>query len=86
MTKEVDLVNQKAGGLPEAVFEALHGLMHLYRAQRQRAMDSAGQPLTHMEHKVLAFFTRTFPQPGWRTFIRPSRRAVRSLPAAAATG
>lgn len=58
MTKEVEHVNQSAGHLPEAVFEALHGLMHLYRAQRQRAMDSAGQPLTHMEHKVLGFFTR----------------------------
>ncbi len=46
-----------AEGLPEQVAEAVHGLMHLYRAQRQRAMDAAGQPLTHMEHKVLGFFT-----------------------------
>lgn len=58
MPKSVDDVNQMAEGLPEQVFEAVHGLMHLYRAQRQRAMDAAGQPLTHMEHKVLGFFAR----------------------------
>jgi DNA-binding MarR family transcriptional regulator len=58
MPKSVDHVNQVGDGLAEQVFEAVHGLMHLYRAQRQRALDSAGQPLTHMEHKALGFFAR----------------------------
>lgn len=42
----------------DAVFDAIHELMHLYRAPRQRAAQAATVALTHMEHKVLGFFCR----------------------------
>jgi len=45
----------------EAVFESIHSLMHLYRAQQYRALRDGPYDLTHMENKVLGFFAR---QPG----------------------
>jgi DNA-binding MarR family transcriptional regulator len=56
MRKSVDPVNQTAETTPEQVFEAVHAVMHLYRAQSPQGRGGGGQPLTHMEHKVLAFF------------------------------
>ena len=58
MRDKVDPVNHSGETLPEEVFEALHDLMHRYRAQRQRAVAAAGQDLSHMEAKVLGFFAR----------------------------
>jgi DNA-binding MarR family transcriptional regulator len=58
MREPVDHVNQSGEPPPEEVFEALHDLMHRYRAQRQRAVAAAGQDLSHMEAKVLGFFAR----------------------------
>ncbi|MCQ4249091.1 MarR family winged helix-turn-helix transcriptional regulator [Stutzerimonas stutzeri] len=48
-------------GEAEAVFESIHSLMHLYRAQQYRALRDGPYALTHMENKVLGFFAR---QPG----------------------
>lgn len=48
-------------GEAEAVFESIHSLMHLYRAQQYRALRDGPYDLTHMENKVLGFFAR---QPG----------------------
>ena len=45
----------------DQVFEAIHAVMHLYRAPRHRAALAGASGLTHMEHKVLGFFCR---QPG----------------------
>jgi DNA-binding MarR family transcriptional regulator len=57
MGETMDNVNQSAGAAsPEAVFEALHELMHLHRAQRQRAIEAAGLGVSPMEARVLAFF------------------------------
>jgi len=73
MSKSVDDVNQLAGRHPcavspadaggegDAVLEAIHAVMHLYRAPRHRAALAGAAGLTHMEHKVLGFFSR---QPG----------------------
>ena len=41
------------------VFEAVHTLMHLYRARQLHALNEAGpQDLTHQEVKALGFFSR----------------------------
>ena len=40
------------------MFEALHDVLHLYKARRQQAIAASGQPLSHMEAKVIAFFGR----------------------------
>lgn len=57
MPKSVDHVNQSDGGppSPDEVFEAIHGLMHLYRARQYRVVPEG---LTHLEGKVLGFFAR----------------------------
>lgn len=41
--------------LAEDVFESIHSVMHLYRAQQYRALREGGHDLTHMENKVLGF-------------------------------
>lgn len=57
MRETVDYVNQSSGDAsPEAVFEALHELMHLHRVQRQRAIEAAGLGVSPMEARVLGFF------------------------------
>lgn len=61
MRKPVDKVNQKPSGAVGDVFDAIHSIMHLYRAQQFRAFAGGEHELTHMESKVLRFFAR---QPG----------------------
>ncbi len=61
MRKPVDKVNQKPSGTVGDVFDAIHSIMHLYRAQQFRAFAGGEHELTHMESKVLRFFAR---QPG----------------------
>ncbi|BAU74436.1 MarR family winged helix-turn-helix transcriptional regulator [Metapseudomonas furukawaii] len=43
--------------LADEVFESLHGLMHQYRHLQYRALRGGAEELTHMEHKVLGFFS-----------------------------
>lgn len=38
-------------------FEAIHSLMHLYRAKMHKTLKKNENVLTHMEHKVLGFFS-----------------------------
>ncbi|HSV45568.1 MAG TPA: MarR family transcriptional regulator [Ramlibacter sp.] len=38
--------------------ESMHGVMHLYRAHRMRALRSASHELAPMEGKALGFFAR----------------------------
>jgi len=61
MRKPVDKVKQKPSGAVGDVFDAIHSIMHLYRAQQFRAFADGEHELTHMESKVLRFFAR---QPG----------------------
>ncbi len=42
----------------DEVFEAIHAVMHLYRSPRHRAAAAAQAELTHMELKVLGYFSR----------------------------
>lgn len=38
-------------------FEAIHSLMHLYRAEMHKSLKKDENTLTHMEHKTLGFFS-----------------------------
>jgi DNA-binding MarR family transcriptional regulator len=58
MKKYVDKVNQNSPASGQAVFEAIHSIMHLYRARQMRAAGAGVPELTHMEGKVLGFFAR----------------------------
>ena len=58
MKKQVDKVNQNPVESGADVFEAIHAIMHLYRAQQLRASQAGEAPLTHMENKVLGYFGR----------------------------
>lgn len=43
---------------PEALFELLHTVMHLYRSRQYRVQRASAHELTHMDGKVLGFFAR----------------------------
>lgn len=58
ISKSVDTVNKQAEDPDADVLEAIHGVMHVVRAQQQRALRDAQSGLTHMESKVLGFFAR----------------------------
>jgi DNA-binding MarR family transcriptional regulator len=58
MKKHVDKVNQNSVSSAQDLFEAIHAVMHLYRARQMRAPAGAEPELTHMEGKVLGFFAR----------------------------
>lgn len=59
--------------LAEDVFEAIHSLMHQYRAQQYRTLRDGPYDLTHMEYKVLSFFVRQ-PQATSSDLVQHSRR------------
>jgi DNA-binding MarR family transcriptional regulator len=60
MTRSIDNVNKQAMASPSAedVFDAIHAVMHLYRAQQYRQQRDSGHELTHMDSKVLRYFDR----------------------------
>ncbi|WP_332875859.1 MarR family winged helix-turn-helix transcriptional regulator [Massilia sp. S19_KUP03_FR1] len=58
MKKQVDKVNQNPGESGADVFEAIHAIMHLFRARQMRVGQAGALPLTHMENKVLGYFGR----------------------------
>jgi DNA-binding MarR family transcriptional regulator len=58
MKNKVDIVNHAAGATAEDVVEAIHAVMHLFRAQQARALRDGPHELTLMEGKVLGFFAR----------------------------
>ena len=53
MIKQVNKVNQS-----EQVFDAIHSIMHLYRARQLRGLRDTPHELTHMEYKAMGFFAR----------------------------
>ncbi|NYE59477.1 DNA-binding MarR family transcriptional regulator [Duganella sp. 1224] len=53
MTKPVNKVNQS-----EQVFDAIHSIMHVFRARQLRGLRDHPHELTHMEYKALGFFAR----------------------------
>lgn len=58
MIRSVDNVNRSALTDSESVMEAIHSVMHLFRAQQYRVLKDGPHDLTHMEGKVLAYFLR----------------------------
>lgn len=54
----VDNVNKKPDDAPQEVFDSIHAVMHLFRAEQYRAFRDGPHPLTHMEGKLLGFFAR----------------------------
>ncbi|MDE1170679.1 MAG: winged helix DNA-binding protein [Verrucomicrobium sp.] len=52
----VDNVKETAGAEAVEVFELIHSLMHLFRAEQYRALRGGPHDLSHMEGKVLGFF------------------------------
>nr|WP_315259536.1 MarR family winged helix-turn-helix transcriptional regulator [uncultured Duganella sp.] len=53
MKNKVNKVNQT-----EQVFDAIHSIMHLFRARQLRGLRDTQHELTHMEYKALGFFAR----------------------------
>lgn len=53
MANKVNKVNQS-----EQVFDAIHSIMHLYRARQLRGLRDNPHELTHLEYKALGFFSR----------------------------
>ena len=62
MEKEVDEVNQFDENCPAPgdaeVFEAIHEIMHLFRARQYQSLRAAESELTHMENKALGYIAR----------------------------
>jgi DNA-binding MarR family transcriptional regulator len=65
LRKQVNFVNRidnEAGdhhhAQAEALFDAIHTVMHLYRARQLRGLRDTPHELTHMEMKALSFFAR----------------------------
>ena len=51
-------VRQKAEPLADDVFASIHTIMHLFRAEQYRVLRKGRYDLTHMEGKILGFFSR----------------------------
>lgn len=62
MGKPIDNVNQPAAKTPQAsgdeLLELVHRVMHQVRSQQYQALRDDPQALTHMESKVLGYFSR----------------------------
>lgn len=54
MRKSVDHVKHR--GEADEVLEAIHSVMHLYRARQYRLLRDGEHDVTHMESRVLGFF------------------------------
>ncbi|MBK1858521.1 MarR family winged helix-turn-helix transcriptional regulator [Cerasicoccus arenae] len=57
-SQKVDIINKKSQKNAEAVFEAIHTLMHLIRSEQYRVLRDSPYQLTHMEGKMLAYFSQ----------------------------
>lgn len=58
LQKQVNLVNQSDERSADAVFDAIHTVMHMYRSMQLRGLRDVDYELTHMEYKALGFFAR----------------------------
>lgn len=57
MDKLVDHVNHPPAG-EDGVFEAIHEIMHLFRAQQYRSLRETEHELSHMENRALGYVAR----------------------------
>ena len=58
MQKQIDIVNQLPSTADDGVLELIHDVMHRYRAQQFRVLRDGPYDITHMDGKVLGFFSR----------------------------
>lgn len=60
MRRSVDHVKHVGAGAaaPDDVLEAVHAVMHAWRARQYRVLRDGPHDLTHMEGKLLGFFAR----------------------------
>lgn len=64
MRKSIDNVNKldsQAGAVPaggDVVLEAIHGVMHRFRALQYQVLRDGPHDVTHMDSKVMGFFAR----------------------------
>ena len=59
MRKQVDNVNHAASpSAADAVIELVHVVMHQFRSRQFQALREGAHDITHMESKVLGFFSR----------------------------
>ena len=58
MRKTEDNVNQSGGAREDDVLELVHRLMHEYRSLQYRQLRDGPHEITHMEGKVLGFFSK----------------------------
>lgn len=56
--KSVDNVNKITADAPQRAFEAVHAVMHLFRAGQYREFRDGPHAITHLEGKLLGFFAR----------------------------
>jgi DNA-binding MarR family transcriptional regulator len=55
---KVDIVNDKSTDASGEIFDLIHTIMHLFRSQQYRGLRGGKHEMTHMEGKLLGFFTR----------------------------
>ncbi len=58
MRKEVDNVNHSSRRPDDDVLELVHSVMHQYRSQQYRVLRDGPHDITHMDSKVLGYFSR----------------------------
>jgi DNA-binding MarR family transcriptional regulator len=58
MSKSDDNVNHVGNAEPTDVLELIHSVMHEYRALQYRFLRDGPHDITHMDGKVLGFFSR----------------------------
>ncbi|RZA33605.1 MAG: MarR family transcriptional regulator [Lysobacteraceae bacterium] len=77
MENLVDDVNHSRGedvlARDGELFEAIHEIMHLYRAQQYRSLRATAHELTHMENKALGYVAR-HPGASQRDLVQRSGR------------
>jgi len=57
MRKSVDNVNHAAAPSGDAVLELVHTVMHQFRSQQYQVLRDGPHDVTHMESKVLGYFS-----------------------------
>lgn len=58
MIKLIDHVNQMKTSREDDVLETMHATMHVYRALQYRFLRDGPHPITHMDGKVLGYFSQ----------------------------
>lgn len=55
---KVDKINKQSENISENIFASIHALMHVIRSEQYKVLRDSPYELTHMEGKMLGFFSR----------------------------